>query len=244
MSVPSVLITGINGGIGNALAKVFTDHGYTVYGTDKGEQNCIASEYIECDLAEYVANENYRIERTEKFHSTIKELDVLINNAAYQYISEFSKISLKEWNTSMNVNFSAPFLLSQVFLEKLKKSAGCIINIGSIHSELTKKGFVAYASSKSGLVGLTKAMALELGHLLRVNAINPAAISTEMLREGFKDNDKAYEALKAYHPTHDIGSPEDVARLALFLADKKNSFINGSVVKIDGGISSALHDPI
>jgi NAD(P)-dependent dehydrogenase (short-subunit alcohol dehydrogenase family) len=118
------------------------------------------------------------------------------------------------------------------------------VHIGSIHSQLTKPGFTAYATSKAALAGLTRAMAVELGGTVRVNAIQPAAIATPMLEAGFADAPHLKSQLDAFHPTGAIGSPADVARAVLFLLDPVNSFLNGCVLPLGGGIHSRLHDPV
>jgi len=173
----------------------------------------------------------------------IESLDVLINNAAIQILNDFKALSITDWSTTMNVNVTAPFLLSQLFASYLTKTNGTVVNIASIHGQLTKKRFVAYASSKSALIGLTKAMAVDCGSKFRTNAICPAAISTPMLMEGFQGNEIKLNELKHFHPTDSIGNPEEVAKLALYISDSDNTFLNGAIFNLDGGISSVLHDP-
>ncbi|MCU0394198.1 MAG: SDR family oxidoreductase, partial [Thermoflexibacter sp.] len=170
------------------------------------------------------------------------KLDLLINNAAVQLLSPTETNALADWYETMNVNLTAPMLLSQLFLPMIEKEGGSIINIASIHQQLTKPRFVSYATSKSALVGLTKAMAVDLQGRIRVNCISPAAIETDMLRAGFNHDEDALNALKKLHPVQRIGYPEEVARLALFLASEQAKFINGANLQLDGGISSVLHD--
>jgi NAD(P)-dependent dehydrogenase (short-subunit alcohol dehydrogenase family) len=118
-----------------------------------------------------------------------------------------------------------------------------VINIASIHALLTKPRFSAYATSKSALIGLTRALAVELGGRVRVNAISPAAIATPMLESGFSEDPEGLNRLAAYHPSACIGVPDDVARAALCLAEVKGAFLNGAIVGVDGGIGARLHDP-
>ena len=141
------------------------------------------------------------------------------------------------------MNFFAPLVLSRLFLDELNTSRGTIINIGSIHSSLTKKGFSAYATSKAALRGLTNSMSVELGGNIRVNAVEPAAIDTAMLKQGFKDSFNTIDELSDYHPTGFIGKPQDVSQAVLFLLDPSNKFLNGSIIKVTGGINNCLHDP-
>jgi NAD(P)-dependent dehydrogenase (short-subunit alcohol dehydrogenase family) len=143
----------------------------------------------------------------------------------------------------MDVNLISPFLLTQGFLSELENASGSVVNIASIHAQLTKPRFSAYSTSKSALVGLTRALAIELGGRVRVNAIAPAAISTPMLEAGFADDYESLKKLATCHPSGMIGTPEDVARAALYFAETKSMFLNGAILGIDGGIGSRLHDP-
>ena len=239
----SVLITGVNGGIGTALVNVFREGGFTVVGLDIAVDPVAECHvYVQCDLDQYVVEKEYRDKIDQYFNAHISRLDVLVNNAAVQLLDHFESMSIEDWQKTMNVNLTAPFLLAQFFLEMLEDKQGSIINIGSIHHQLTKPRFTAYATSKSGLVGLTKAMAVDLQGKVRVNAISPAAIGTPMLLDGFDGNEAALEELKKIHPVQRIGYPEEVAKLALFLAEDNNGFIHGANISLDGGISSVLKD--
>jgi NAD(P)-dependent dehydrogenase (short-subunit alcohol dehydrogenase family) len=117
------------------------------------------------------------------------------------------------------------------------------VNISSIHARLTKPDFVAYATSKAALSGLTRAMAVDLGDRIRVNAIEPAAISTPMLKAGFESHPEQYAALARCHPQGRMGTPTEVAALALSLVSGELRFMHGACVGLDGGISARLHDP-
>jgi NAD(P)-dependent dehydrogenase (short-subunit alcohol dehydrogenase family) len=102
---------------------------------------------------------------------------------------------------------------------------------------------VCYATSKAALVGLTRALAVDLGSRVRVNAINPAAVATPMLLDGFKGKEALYAALGGMHPLGRIAEPAEIAQVALFLASRKAAFITGAAFDVDGGILSRLHDP-
>ena len=172
----------------------------------------------------------------------IPELHVLINNAAVQMLGSLDELKLDDWNHTMTVNLTGPLLLSQHFLEQLEDVNGSIINIGSIHQQLTKRKFISYATSKSALIGLTRALAVDLEGRVRVNAISPAAIETDMLLAGFDGNQGALDELRKIHPVQRIGRPQDVATMALFLASENSGFIHGANLSLDGGISSVLKD--
>lgn len=237
------LITGVLGGIGSALAMAFRAEGFYVYGLDVREDykfNC--NRFIQFDLASFCTDVAYREKWTQTFKKEIPQLDVLINNAAVQKLDKLDDLKLEDWQETLNVNLTGPMLLSQVFLQKLEATNGSIINIGSIHQQLTKPRFVSYATSKSALIGLTKALAVDLEGRVRVNAISPAAIETDMLLAGFDGDERALEELRRIHPVQRIGYPQEVAKLALFLASENTGFIHGANLTLDGGISSVLKD--
>lgn len=239
----NVFITGVLGGIGSALARKFRSEGYYVFGADlRDDFQYQCDRFFLFDIQKFVKDAAYRVKFTNVFDRVVPQLDVLINNAAVQRLGKLENIRLEDWQETMNVNLTGPMMLSKLFLSRLEASSGNIINIASIHQQLTKPRFISYATSKSALVGLTKALALDLEGRIRVNAISPAAIDTKMLREGFHNDERAIKALAELHPVQRIGLPEDVAELAFFVASEKGSFINGANLQLDGGISSVLKD--
>jgi NAD(P)-dependent dehydrogenase (short-subunit alcohol dehydrogenase family) len=240
----TVLITGASGGVGRSLCQGFKEKGWKVIATDKVESESIdANHFINIDLDLLCNDETYcadKIGILKKYLSG--RLNVLINNAALQIVSPIEEILLQDWQRSLNINLTAPFLLSVKLLDELIATQGNIINISSIHAKLTKPNFTAYATSKSGLSGLTKSLAVEIGNKVRVNSISPAAIDTQMLREGFTNIENGLENLSNYHPSKSIGLSTDVVEAALYLANG-NKFVNGMEITLDGAISSRLHDP-
>lgn len=243
MKQKSVFITGVLGGIGSAIARKFKANGYVVYGSGtKEKQVDFVDKLVLLDLNKFCADSEYREQKTQLINETVLSLDVLVNNAATQLLDKLDDIKWSDWQETLNVNLSGPLLLSQLFLKRLEQTHGSIINIGSIHHNLTKPRFVSYATSKSALVGLTKAMAVDLAGRVRVNIISPAAVATEMLLAGFDGNEAALNELKSIHPVQRIGVPDDVANMAFFLASENTGFIHGANLTLDGGISSVLRD--
>jgi len=240
----TILITGSNGAIGQGLCQSFTENGWRVIGTDLEENSKgNTSAYLSIDLNLLCTDINYCDQVIKGILSECKEgLDVLVNNAATQILAPIEDLTFKNWQKTLNVNLNSVFILIKELLPKLEKKKGNVVNIASIHATLTKPNFSAYATSKAALVGLTKSLAVELGSRIRVNAICPAAIDTPMLHEGFVDNPDGLKELIKFHPTHSIGSVKDVISVVLFLVDN-NTFLNGSILNLDGGISSCLYDP-
>ncbi|MCH8502348.1 MAG: SDR family oxidoreductase [Aliidiomarina sp.] len=243
-----VVITGANGGIGEALCETFAAKGYNVIATDiqdAAKSGLQHRHYVSIDLNRFVADEGYGNNKTAEILTLVGEskLHCLINNAAVQILGGVDSLSRSEWQTTLNVNLQAPFFLAQAFTNKLEAAKGSVVNISSIHAKLTKKNFVAYATSKAALSGMTRAMAVDLGPRIRVNAIEPAAIKTAMLIDGFKDKPEKLEVLESFHPVEQLGKPAEVAQLAHLLAESSMRFMSGEVLSITGGIRNVLHDP-
>lgn len=242
------LVTGAAKGIGKSLAQSFAVSGYHVLALDclskpDDLQKC---KYLRVDLARLVSSPSYAAKNMSKITELIGDngLDVLVNNAAIQVLGGVETLLLDDWRKTLDINLLAPFVLTQALLPQLEAAEGCVINISSIHARLTKPNFVAYATSKAALSGMTRAMAVDLGGRVRVNAIEPAAISTEMLKAGFDGQSEKLTQLEACHPQGRIGTPEEVAALALSIASGDLRFMHGACVPLDGGISGRLHDPI
>lgn len=243
----SVLVTGANGGIGQALCAAFRKDGWHVIATDlQPTAGADCQQYLSADLARLVTDAAYRDGCLGKMRAALSDpgrLDALINNAALQVVAPVEKLTAENWLDTSSVNVIAPFLLVQGMLKELEAAKGAVVNIGSIHAQLTKPGFSAYATSKAALTGLTRALAVELGGRVRVNAVCPAAVETPMLSAGFKGDRKKLSALADCHPSRSIGKPEEVAAFVVMLASGASRYITGAILSLDGGISSRLHDP-
>tara|TARA_B100001057_G_scaffold470705_1_gene532287 strand:- start:495 stop:1220 length:726 start_codon:yes stop_codon:yes gene_type:complete len=239
----SIVITGNQGGIGKVLQRHLNDCGYKVIGID------VANESDENDIKFDLNNLH-----SQNSYDQLKDLlnqkiadsccVALINNAAVQILGKFENLDINDFKKTMSINLEAPLMLSQLLLPELMASNGNIINIGSIHATLTKPGFVSYSTSKAALLGLTKSMAVEIGNKVKINMISPAAINTEMLVDGFKNNKEKLLELDRYHPASKIGHPKDIAKLVEHIIKSDINFLNGSNITLDGGISSRLHDPL
>jgi len=243
----AAIITGANGGIGEALCRVFAEAGYRVVASDlepvAGGRHVQAA--VGLDLDRYCLDDDVRLRAHGQFAEALSgcELAVLVHNAALQVVGPAEALTARDWQRTLNVNLLAPFLLTQALLPRLEGARGSVIHIGSIHAGLTKPGFAAYATSKAALGGLTRSLAVEWGQRIRINAIHPAAIATPMLEAGFAAHPDQRAELEAMHPVGRIGRPEEVAELALFLASEAARFINGAELGLDGGIRARLHDP-
>lgn len=242
--VMTAVITGAAGGIGRALCAEFKSADYRVIATDVASVSGVACDhFVEVEL-KTVGRDEVSLERfVQQLSLPASGLTVLVNNAAVQILNRTDAVSVQDWRDTLDVNVLAPFLLTQALLPYLEKAGGSVVNIGSVHAIATKPGFVCYATSKAALVGLTRALAVDLGGRVRVNAVNPAAVATQMLLDGFKGKDARLSALGGMHPVGRIAEPSEIAQAVLFLASRNAAFITGTVFDVDGGILSRLHDP-
>lgn len=242
----TALITGALGGIGQALCSEFQKAGYFVIGTDKREGKCACDAFLHVDIRDLYSKADVRERVVADVRAILGErgLTVLINNAASQVLNRADDVKISDWDDTLETNLVAPFLLIQSLLPDLEKARGSVVNIASIHAVATKPGFVCYATSKAALVGMTRALAVDLGPRVRVNAINPAATATPMLLAGFEGRSAEFDELAKKHPLERIAQPWEVAKTALFLASPDAAFISGASLHIDGGIGGRLHDPV
>ena len=243
----SVLITGCNGGIGSKLMEAFGADGWNTIGVDcnEGSGSVSSRDFPKADIASFVTSDTALPAFVDKIRDRTKKapLRTLVNNAAVQNLGRLEEISSEAITSTININVIAPMLLVKEFLPELEANQGSVINIGSVHAQATKPGFSAYATSKSALHGLTRALAVDLGPKVLVNTLAPAATATPMLKAGFENDEKAFAALKDVHPLKRIAEPEEIARLALFLASDAASIMTGATIFADGGVLSRLHDP-
>lgn len=240
------IVTGSAGAIGKAITSKLNSQGFKVIGIDlKPQRSRDLASHIKFDLSLLNQNNN---DSKDFFNLLIdklgnKKIDLLVNNAAIQLKDSLDEFNYLNWSKVMSVNLEAPLLLIHKLKRKFIKH-GLIINISSIHANQTKPGFLSYSVSKAALSSLTKSLAVNHGESLRFVGIEPAAVETGMLKSGFgKNYNLLIKKLKNFHPTNTIAKPSEVAELVFLITSNKLNFLNGSIIKLDGGISSRLHDP-
>lgn len=238
-----VLITGVNGDIGQAIAKKFKKYNWYVIGLDivKETNTTYIDNFIICDIS------NPKLLKNIITNLNIKKLDCIVNNAAVQICKSIWEFEVDEWDYTFNCNLRPTFLLSKYCLELLKKSNNPnIINVGSVHSIVTSSTISAYAASKAAIVGLTKNMAIDLSKFnIRVNSISPGAINTKMLRSGLMrghvgsgTEEEQLKLLSDKHMLGKVGTPENVSSFIYYIT--QNQFVTGSNFIMDGGASIKL----
>lgn len=239
----NVLITGGTRGIGEAISREFAKKGYNliinyVNSKEKAEKlkNELEEKYninvltVQADLADEKAIKNMVDKAIDKF----SKIDVLVNNAGIIIDKEFEEKTIEDWKQTLNINLIAPFILTKLIgKEMVKNKSGAIINISSINGINTyHPSSVDYDASKSGLISLTFDSAVEFSPYVRVNCIAPGWVDTEMNKDLSEDYVKE-EIEKIL--VRRFGRPEEIAKVATFLASDDASFINSTVIKVAGG---------
>lgn len=175
------------------------------------------------------------------------QLDILVNNAGIMQETLVEDLSLEEWNRTLAINLTAPFLTIQAALPHLRKVRGRIVNVGSIEGIASSPRHAAYCATKAGLHGLTRAVAIDHGHEgITCNAIAPGWIDTDLNMDFINatpDPAAFRRDIGRIHPVGRTGKPEEVAALVAFLVSDDAAFITGQVYTIDGGRMSKLSLP-
>ena len=239
----TIIITGGTRGIGAAIASVFCDVGANVVVTGTKKTEDVSPEVftrmnkIQYQQLDYSSNESV----IEFIHlvNKLDTVDVLINNAGVNKIETITEISVDDWDWINAVNLRGPFLLTQAVAEKMmEKKTGKIINIASIFGVVSKEKRVAYSSTKWGLIGFTKAVALDLAPFnVQVNAVSPGFVDTDLTRQilGHENMKQLIETI----PQGRLANPDEIAKVVLFLCSDQNTYITGQNIIVDGGFTSA-----
>ena len=242
----TALVTGATGGLGVAQTEALAREGAAVLMLDvKGGEEAVAIRgrlpkeagavrYVDCDLADSQGSQDL----ARKLDAEVGGIDILINNAAINPLKPIDGYDLAEWDRVQAVNAKAAVALSQACVPSMKRKGwGQVINICSVTLNGGWSDFTSYVASKGTLLGLTRAMARELGQFgIRVNAISPGAIPTALEREVWADQLDTYVKFLVDHQALKYrGSPEDIAEAILFLVSDKAKFITGQNLGVDGG---------
>lgn len=219
ISTHTVLITGASRDIGAAIAERYRKASWRVLTPSRSE----------LDLADPVKLR----EQLEQYKN--ETVNVLINNAAENVIASLENIEKENWGRMIQTNLTAPMELMQFFGTAMGKQGwGRIVNIGSIFSLVSRSGRLAYTTTKTGLLGMTRAAGLELASQgVLVNLVSPGYVATEMTSKN--NSPQEIETLVSQIPLQRLAEPEEIAELVYFLGSEKNSYITGVAIPIDGG---------
>ena len=239
------IVTGASRGIGRGIAEKFAEEdaivGINYYKSEEEAHEVLEYVTSKSDgilLQGDVSDEKDCENMIDRFLEKFESIDILVNNAGIYYRKDLEESEIEDYDKTMDVNVRGPFILSKLCLSYLKDSqAGRIINLSSQLAFRGSTHGTAYVTSKAALVGLTRALALELGpEGITVNGIAPGTIDTDIIGD-YSEEKRKQRAEKI--PVKRIGKPEDIAEAAVFLASDLGSYVNGDILGVNGG--SALH---
>ncbi|HEX8680623.1 MAG TPA: SDR family oxidoreductase [Chthoniobacterales bacterium] len=248
------LVTGGSSGIGEACALALGAAGAAVavnYRSDKAEAERIAKSIndtggeavaIHADVSREDQVEAMFRQAIERFGT----VDILVDNAGLQRDASFQDMTLEQWNSVIGVNLTGQFLCARAAVREfvrrgvvpsVSRAAGKIICMSSVHEVIPWAGHVNYAASKGGIMQLMKSMAQELApKKIRVNSIAPGAIKTDINRDAWETPEAEAELLKLI-PYGRVGVPEDIGRVAVWLASDASDYVTGTTLFVDGGMT-------
>jgi NAD(P)-dependent dehydrogenase (short-subunit alcohol dehydrogenase family) len=245
------IVTGAAKGIGWGIAKIFVEEGAKVVVVDWDEDNGrkTAKElkdaggdaiFVKCD----VSNEDEVRAMAEKTLQEYQRIDILVNNAGVGVYKSFTEATMADWDKAWNVNLKGQVYCSRQAVPQMQKEGkGAIVNISSVHAFQTVNGVAPYATSKGGVFALTHAMAIDLAPIIRVNAIAPGWVYTPLIQSIFDSYDDPAAQRKEVERRalmKRIGRPEEIGYAAAFLASDEASFITGTQLFVDGGLTAQL----
>ncbi|MEX0994270.1 MAG: SDR family oxidoreductase [Balneolaceae bacterium] len=243
------LITGATQGMGRAMAELFAAEGarIIVNGRDKTRGREVVETitgnggeayFISADVRKF--NENQRL--INETMDRLGQLDIMVLNAGSLGLGSITDISMETWHDTLNTNLNAVFYLLRTGLPKMAENGGSIVVTGSIAA---RKGFpkhAAYCASKGAVESLVKQVAVDYAPGIRINLLRPGPVETRLYKDSaraFPNPDTVLDEVPDSLPMKRIGSPDDIAKLALFLVSEDSSWMTGSVLTIDGGASAA-----
>ncbi len=247
----TAVVTGAGSGIGRACALEFAKEGANVVAADinlDGARETVrlieAANGTALAWQTDVANPGSVARLVDETLKAYSKVDALINNAAIQINKTVEDTTFEEWNLQMSINVGGVFLCSKLLLPHLRQTRGCIVSMSSVNGFFVEPFCAGYCATKAAIMGLTKAMAIDHGNQgVRVNCICPGYIDAGLAEGYFQSQpDPAQARLDAgkLHALWRIGKPEEVGRVAVFLASDDASFMTGAAVVVDGGFGSGL----
>lgn len=243
------IVTGGSRGIGRAIVELFAREGAAVVfcGRDEDTGRAVEQELAtELPVAFQLADVASEQDLSSLVQMCCERFDpptLLINNAGVNANFDATEMTEQEWDRFFAIDLKAAWLAAKHVLPHMKRAGrGSIVNISSLHGFVTLEGFFPYAAAKSGLVGLTRSLALDYGpHGIRVNCVAPGFIRTRLVQESIDRNEDraaAENAMTAGVALGRIGDPDEVAQVVRFLASEESSYVTGASLLVDGGLTA------
>lgn len=245
------VVTGTSAGIGKAMAELFAAEGATVVAASRKEETGqpVVDAIVERGgKARFVACDVSKSDDVERLFACAGEdgpVDVLVNNAGVNFAKPFEQTEIADWDHVIGTDLRGAFLCARLAIRSmLACGGGSIVNVTSVHTLASLPGAAPYDAAKWGMVGMTKALAVEFASRgIRVNALSPGLIDTQI----WKDILGAAPSLEQCHaywnaniPAGRVGTPQEIARAAVFLASDESSYMTGANMVVDGGMTSQL----
>lgn len=237
---PLALITGAAQGIGYACAEALMEDGFDVILTDINDEGVAeagqklgAVAAFACDMGD-VAQIEAMFARIAKHHGP---LSALVNNAGVAMPGDFLSYDLKDWDRVIDINLRGVFVATQIAARNMIENGieGAIVNMSSVNAQVAIPAIPAYCASKGGVMQLTKSAALALAkHNIRVNAVGPGSIDTEMMA-GVNANPEAFRVAMSRTPLGRPGTVREIGNVVAFLCSQKSSYVTGETIYVDGG---------
>ena len=242
-----ILVTGGGRGIGAAIVEKCISEGATVSFIDLEEEEAksLLKKLDQDKKLLFVKGNVCSVEDLKRLCDSAREkfgsITGLVNNAGRNSYADPVTMTEQQWEDVFDVDLKAAWLTArEVLPDMITNKRGSIVNIASVHANMTYPSMFPYAAAKSGLVGLTRSMALEVGvHQVRVNALSPGYTETFLVKEFFERNDPSLrEKVLDVHPMHRMAEPSEIANCVAFLLSTEASFVTGANWIVDGGLTS------
>jgi len=241
-----IIVTGGTHGIGRACVEHLAQQGRKVLFTGRDEAAGV-SVAAELPTASFVAGDVSSLADCARVVAHAMELgdgriDGLVNNAGMSRRVAFADAEVGDWDQVMAVNARSAFLFTRLALPGLRAARGAVVNVASVAGKIGEEGLAIYCASKAAVIGMTQALALEFGDEVRFNAVCPGQIDTRMMA-GIKTQTVKRRRLEQRIPAGRFGAPEEVADVVAWLLSDRSSYVNGTVITIDGGETAGLRTP-
>lgn len=241
----TILVTGAAGGIGQQICRLFAQRGGRIAALDRNaEVNAFvrtlnASGYAAAAVVADIGSLDEVSVAIDDLQKKLGRIDILINNAGFSGAASLETTTTEVWHTDIDVNLNGAFHCTSIVLNDMKSAeSGVIVNIGSVNG-ISALGDPAYSAAKAALISYTKSLAMEYGRFgIRANVICPGTVRTPIWEHRVKKNPEILDQLVKWYPLRRVAEPDDIARVAAFLASDEAAAITGVMLPVDCGLSA------